>query len=260
MTDAASLPCLLVTRPVAQALPWVEDLRALGCRAEALPLIDIAPVESPHEVQQAWRRLPGAALAMFVSANAVEQFFAARPAGLGWPPGVWAGATGPGTRAALERAGVPAADIVQPDEAAGRWDSEALWQALRQRRSDWRDASALIVRGEDGRDWLAEALRAEGAEVAFVTAYRRRAPALSPAQSRLLAEAVATPAAYLWLFSSSEAVAHLGRLAPAADWSAARAVASHPRIGAAAVSLGFGAVRVLAWSNPSQLLRALVAA
>jgi uroporphyrinogen-III synthase len=35
---------LIVTRPAAQASPWVAALRTLGCDAHALPLIDIAPL------------------------------------------------------------------------------------------------------------------------------------------------------------------------------------------------------------------------
>ena len=41
--SAARLPRLLVTRPAAQAEPWVERLRARGIDAVALPLIEIAP-------------------------------------------------------------------------------------------------------------------------------------------------------------------------------------------------------------------------
>jgi uroporphyrinogen-III synthase len=44
------------------------------------------------------------------------------------------------------------------------------------------------------------------------------------------------------VFSSSEAVGHLQALAPCADWSASRALASHPRIVQAAQALGFGRV------------------
>ena len=45
-----------------------------------------------------------------------------------------------------------------------------------------------------------------------------------------------------WLFSSSQAVAHLTELLPAQDWRSARAVATHPRIAQAARSAGFGVV------------------
>ncbi|WP_415139457.1 uroporphyrinogen-III synthase [Ottowia sp.] len=105
----------------------------------------------------------------------------------------------------------------------------------------------LIVRGGDaqgrlaGRHWLAEQLRAAGAVVDQVVAYRRRAPVLDAAQ-RALAEAAAQGGSR-WLFSSSEAIANLRAALPAQDWSAAAALATHPRIAEAARAAGFGRVR-----------------
>ena len=121
---------LIVTRPVAQALRWVEQLRALGLEAQALPLIDIAPASDVAPVVAAWQRLPDWRFIMFVSANAVLHFFALRPRDAHWRASLRAGATGPGTRAALIDAGVPAAQIVAPDDGAAELDSEALWRRL----------------------------------------------------------------------------------------------------------------------------------
>jgi uroporphyrinogen-III synthase len=184
--------------------------------------------------------LAACAFVMFVSANAVDRFFAARPPGIDWPAATRAGSTGPGTTAALLAAGVPRDAIDAP--AGPAFDSDALWaQALAPRA--WAQRRVLIVRGADGRDWLAERLRAAGAQVAFVAAYERRCPRLDAAAAALLADARARPRDHLWLFSSSEAVANLGALAAGADWRAARALASHPRIEAAARALGFSDVR-----------------
>jgi len=232
---------VLVTRPLPQADDWAGRLRAEGVDAHALPLIAIDDPTDGEPVREAWRELGGHALAVFVSPNAVARFFAQRPAGLQWPGTTWAGATGPGTSGALRDAGVPASAIVEPPPDAGQFDSEALWACLAPMR-DWRGAGVLVVRGEGGRDWLAGTLQAQGAQVRFVEAYRRVAPQLDTAQQALLAEATAQPALHLWLFSSSEAIGHLGELAPGADWREARALASHPRIAATARALGFGHV------------------
>jgi uroporphyrinogen-III synthase len=62
---------------------------------------------------------------------------------------------------------------------------------------------------------------------------------LEEASARLLASALDDPRGHVWVFSSSEAVAHLQTLSPQADWSASRAVATHARIAAAARSAGF---------------------
>lgn len=232
-------PRVIVTRPQAQAAPWVDALRAVGVDAVAVPLIDIAPAVDRAPLRQAWRQLEGTALMMFVSANAVQHFFAARPDGVPWPTGVRAGSTGPGTSAALRAAGVPEPCIAEP--APGMpFETESLWAVLS--ALDWRGRRVLVVRGEDGRDWLADTLRTAGAEVSFLAAYRRAAPRPDAAGRRVLAEAVARPQDHVWLFSSSEAVGHLGALAAGADWSAARALASHPRIAEAARRAGFGAV------------------
>lgn len=240
-------PRVLVTRPRAQAATWVAELQAEGLGAAALPLIEIAPVADDAPLRAAWRALSLQAFVMFVSANAVESFFASRPDGLAWPPPTEAGATGPGTVAALRRAGVPETCLRAPAADAPSFDAEALWAVLaREPLARWQGARVLVVRGEDGREWLAERFREHGAEVDYLAAYRRTLPRWSGGESAACEAALATPEAHVWLFSSSEAVQNLHTLRPTADWSRSRAVATHPRIAAAARALGFGVVSVCA--------------
>jgi uroporphyrinogen-III synthase len=246
---------VLVTRPRPQADEWVSRLQAAGVDAVALPLIHIDAPGDAAGVHAAWTQLPVCALAMFVSPNAVTRFFGLRPAGAAWPAAVWAGATGPGTSAALRQAGVPEGCIVEPEPGTGPFDSEALWHCLAPRRS-WRGAQVLVVRGEGGRDWLAQTLQQQGAQVRFVEAYRRSAPQLDDAQRQTLCRALDAPADHAWIFSSSEAVGHLEQLAPGARWSEAKAIASHPRIAARARAAGFGRV-VEAGPALPELLQAL---
>jgi len=231
---------VLVTRPAAQARDWVERLRNEGIAAEALPLIDIAAIDDAA-LQAAWRQLAGRALVMFVSPNAVAHFFAARPIGAAWPADLLAGSPGPATTQALLDVGVPRTQIVEPAADAPQFDSEALWLRLQAR--DWRGARVLFVRGDGGRDWLAERLREAGARVEHISAYRRGVPLLDDDERRLLQAAIAAPREHLWWFSSAQAIDHLGALAPAgSDWRDARALATHPRIAERARQLGFGAV------------------
>ena len=233
---------LIVTRPAAQAQGWVQVLSDLGLQAQALPLIAIAPAPDLAAVQAAWGRLGKLALVMFVSANAVHQFFAARPAQVHWPEGLVAASTGPGTSAALRAQGLT--QVVEPAPDAGQFDSEALWARLAPQ--DWNGAQVLVVRGEDGRDWLADRFSSSGAQVEFVAAYRRLPPHWSAQEQDLLAQALAAPDRHLWLFSSSQAIAHLRGLVPLADWSTSAAVASHPRMVQAARDAGFGRVDLIA--------------
>ena len=231
---------VIVTRPAAQAGPWVQALGAAGLDAVALPLIGIAPPDDPAPVVDAWAHLGRYGLVMFVSPNAAEHFFALRPAGAAWPDAVVAASPGPGTTAVLRRLGVPSVALVEPAADAPQFDSEALWAQLAGR--DWSGVGVLVVRGTSGRDWLAARLGEQGAHVSFVAAYRRAAPELDAEAPRLLDAALADPPGHLWFFSSSEAVDHLPALAPDAAWQHASAVATHPRIAARARALGLGRV------------------
>ncbi len=229
---------VLVTRPEQQAHAWARQLEQAGLDARALPLIDIVAAPDPAAVTAAWAALTSASLVFFVSPNAVARFFDLRPAQLAWPPRVEAASPGPGTTEALQRFGV--ASVVAPPVDAEQFDSEALWQVLAPR--DWQGRRVMIVRGTQGRDWLSQRFVARGAEVSMVAAYGRAAPQLTPAQQALLAEALVQPHRHVWLFSSSQAIDHLEALAPGADWSAVRAVATHPRIADRARALGMGRV------------------
>ncbi|MFT3718014.1 uroporphyrinogen-III synthase [Pseudorhodoferax sp.] len=236
---------VLVTRPLREALSWCAQLCAHGVPAEPLPLIEIAPVD-PAPLRQAWEELPACRAAMFVSANAVDALFSARPGAMPWPAATRAWATGPGTVRALRAAGVPQAGIDAPDDGAAQFDSEALWQRVGVHAMP-AGTRVLIVRGADaegrlgGRPWLAEQLAARGVALRQLVAYQRRLP---PWDAAARAGASAAGDGGLWLFSSSDAVRHLQRLLPGQSWARAAALATHARIAEAARGAGFGRVAV----------------
>jgi uroporphyrinogen-III synthase len=253
---------LLVTRPLAQARPWVLELQAAGCDAVALPLLAIAPTGKPAAVVQAWQQLSTLAFVMFVSGNAVHHFFGLQPPGCPWPGALSAGATGPGTARALLEVGVPQAQVVMPvagppgagphgAEAERVWDAEALWARISTRA--WAGEQVMVVRGEQGRDWLAEQWRQAGATVHFVEAYQRQRPLWGAAEQAALQAALTLPQQHLWLFSSSEAVLNLQALAPGVDWRPSAALATHPRIVQAVQAAGFGQVRLTGPELPAVL-------
>jgi len=246
---------VIVTRPQREAQDWVRELSAAGLTAQALPLIDIRPAPDPVALAHAWQQVAasGYAAVMFVSANAVAGFFVSDSA----LPHVFsersaiktrALAPGPGTVKALLRAGVAPGRIDAPAADAVQFDSEALWQVVgpQMRPGD----RVLIVRGGDaqnagatsgaGRDWLAQRLAEAGATADFLVAYQRARPQFDAAQQQLAAAAAADGS--VWLFSSSEAVHNLQACLPQQGWQAARAIATHPRIAAAARQAGFGVV------------------
>lgn len=246
------MPRALVTRPAGQAEDWVRRLRAEGLEAAALPLIGIAPLVDPRPLAEAWHGLVRRDLVMFVSPNAVQQFFAQRPAGVDWPAALCAAAPGPGTAAALRAQGV--VRVVEPVADAAAFDSESLWAVLGP-QGPWDGRSVLILRGSSGedtglgtgREWLIGTLRAAGARVDVQATYRRGAPHWSAEEQAVWTQALAAPQAHVWCFSSSEAIGHLQALAGThGAWRGSLALATHPRIAEAARAAGFTAVRELA--------------
>lgn len=234
---------VVLTRPESDAPRWQRALAAHGHEVLLLPLIEIGPAPDPEALARAWQALPGCAAAMFVSGNAVHGFFAAAGA-QPWTAGTRAWSPGPGTSQALVEAGVPASLVDAPAEGAAQFDSEALWPVVApQVRAGSR---VLMVRGAGangrpaGRDWLARQLRQAGVQVEAVAAYVRRMPAWAGQASEQARQACSDGS--VWLFSSSEAIGNLQRLLPGQDWSGARALATHERIGQAARAAGFGVV------------------
>lgn len=226
-------PVLVVTRPAEQAGAWLQALSALGCEAVSLPLIGIAPLADPEGIRQLWQSAAHDACWMFVSANAVHHAFA-QQGGQPWPPGLLAAATGPGTVHALLERGVPAAQVVAPPADAAQYDSEHLWSLLA--AMPWRGRRVAVVRGEEGRDWLASQWQEAGADVRFVPAYRRVMP--DPGQLAAFWQQWAARR-HVWSFSSSEAIRHLVGSLPDVPWHLESAICSHPRIAETARRCGF---------------------
>lgn len=252
---------VIVTRPAGEADAWVAALGARGWAACSLPLIDIGPPRDPavlEHLRHAQRHWTSWDALMFVSAAAVEHFFRDLAPDPGAPqrvsPRWWA--PGPGTAralaVALQRIGVPADCIDQPPADARQFDSEHLWPVVSPQVGP--GMRLLLVRGASqsaagttlgglagsGRDWMMEQCRARGAQVDACAAYERHPPRWSADQWALARQASAT--GHLWLFSSSEALAHLCAALPGTDWSAVGALCTHDRIADAARQAGFGEV------------------
>lgn len=161
---------VLVTRPAHQAARLCELVEQAGGSAFRFPVIEIAPPADPAAARAALRQLDRYDLAVFVSANAVEQALALlAPDRLPGPPRL--AAVGRATAAALHAAGYR--DVVVP---AARFDSEGLLETPALREVDGREVA--VVRGEGGREWLSRQLRARGALVSQLEIYRRVRPSI----------------------------------------------------------------------------------
>ncbi|MFC4932176.1 uroporphyrinogen-III synthase [Massilia sp. GCM10023247] len=251
---------VVITRPRAQAEGLARAVAAIGRRPVILPLLEIAPLEDSSGLRAALADLERYALVAFVSPNAIDAAFAHRA---DWPPGwqqkVPLAVLGEGSRAALARHGVTEANatILGPLDPT-RSDSEHLLAAL--------DLAALagkrvlIVRGESGRELMAESFRAAGAEVTLVPAYRRSVPRLDAQLAAQLRTLVETPND--WIITSSEALRGLFSLLDELDpgfvsrMRGQHLIVPHARIAAVAAELGVTRV-TLTGSGDDRLLAAL---
>jgi uroporphyrinogen-III synthase len=258
---------VVITRPLAQARPLAARVAALGRTVEVLPLLDITPLPQPTELLAALARLaetpPHYQLVAFVSPNAIDAAFAHIT---GVPPGVTWAVVGEGSRLALAAHGVTSdnAHVVSPFDTAHS-DSEHLLQTLD--LTALRHRNALIIRGDGGRELLADGLRAAGAVVDVVPAYRRSVPALTPLLEATLRRLLAHDND--WLITSSEALrglcallAELDARAPGATPSCVvtmqqqHLIVPHARIAETAHNLGFSRT-TLTGSGDERLLAAL---
>ena len=131
-----------------------------------------------------------------------------------------------------------------------RFDSEALFAALSARLglAALSGRPVLIVRGDGGREWLADRLREAGAQVEPVCAYRRIVPTPG-AGAWARVRALLSGAPHAWLLTSSEGVRNLATLARAAlapaEYEAllhVPLVVPHPRIAETARAAGFDTI------------------
>lgn len=256
MTPANARP-VIVTRPRAQAEPLARRIEAIGRAAVVFPLLDIQPLPDQEQLRTALSRLDDVAMVVFVSPNAIHAAFAHRT---DWPRGLPLAVMGEGSRAALAEHGLTSAnaDIVSPTDAQ-RTDSQTLLaeldlEALRGRK-------VMIVRGETGRELLADELRVHGVEVETVAAYRRAAPAFDDAKRTQLQELA--NAGGDWIITSSEALRILLDMADEAGGADIVAkmqqqhlIVPHVRIAETARDLGFRTITQTA-SGDEALLTAL---
>jgi uroporphyrinogen-III synthase len=152
---------VLVTRPKHQSEGLLAAIRNAGGSPIRFPSIEIVGVDAASDAAG----LAAPEIVIFVSSNAVEH-------GLQYAEGARIAAVGPATAAAIEAAG----RSVDISSSAG-FDSENLLAA-----ADFFSVTGKrirIIRGQDGRELLADTLRARGAQVDYLQVYERRMPLYS---------------------------------------------------------------------------------
>ena len=172
MTDALQGCRILVTRPAAQAATLAAMIAGAGGEPVLFPLLEIGPADDPAPLDEATSHLDDYAIAVFISPNAVEYSLPRILEQRAWPVQLQAAVIGPGTAAQLALHGIE--QVVAP---TARFDSEGVLELPAFQAERVAGKRILILRGNGGRELLAETLRERGAKVDCVTCYNRAAPA-----------------------------------------------------------------------------------
>jgi uroporphyrinogen-III synthase len=164
---------IVLTRPRHTAKKIAQRIAIAGGTAMIFPTLEIVALPETPQLGALIDRLDEFDLAVFVSANAVKQGWAAVLRHRPWPTHLRCAAVGSATQAALEEQGISGA--IAPTE---QFDSEALL-ALPQLRAVAAQR-IVIFRGEGGRELLGKTLAQRGAHVEHAVTYRRVRPDADP--------------------------------------------------------------------------------
>ncbi len=156
---------VLVTRPSVQARDLVTAISARGGEAIEFPVIETEPRDAA-EIAADIDRLATPDIVIFVSANAVRF-------GHEFAASARVAAIGPATARATQEHGL-AVDIASPDG----FTSEHLLKVPDMQQVDGK--VVRIIRGNGGRELLAQTLSDRGASVEYLEVYARRMPVYSP--------------------------------------------------------------------------------
>jgi uroporphyrinogen-III synthase/uroporphyrinogen III methyltransferase/synthase len=206
----SALPLLgrrvLVTRALHQAGRFSRELSALGATIVEVPVIEIGPPESYEALDDALTHLDRYDWLILTSSNTIERIcgrasrFAVNPA---HAEGLKIAAIGKATAETAIRYGFQIA--VVPEVYVAESLIAALGELVRGKR-------ILLPRAAVARDVIPDALRAAGAEVDVVDAYRNVLPVAAPEQLRQALRTGLDAAT----FTSSSSAMHLAEAARAA--------------------------------------------
>ncbi|MFJ4247318.1 uroporphyrinogen-III synthase [Pseudomonas helmanticensis] len=194
---------LLLTRSADDCAALAETLAAQGVFSSCLPLLDIVALPVSDKIRQAIAQLPNCSAVIVVSKPAariaLELLDGSSALTMPWF------SVGAATAQILLDRGL---DAHFPSEGD---DSEALLQLPRLREAvSQPGAQVLILRGEGGRELLAERLRELGASVEYLELYRRELPAYAP---QALPQRIAAERLNGLVVSSGQGFEHLRQMA-----------------------------------------------
>lgn len=161
--------CVVITRPAHQAKGLSDLIEAHGGRPVQFPVLEIADPPDKRALFHLIDRLDRFAIAIFISANAVNKGVKLIRERRDFPSGLKVAALGKVTAKALQYLGIKTDILPGP-----RFDSEAL--LAQEGLLHVSGERIVIFRGVGGRELLAQTLRARGAQVEYAECYRRIKP------------------------------------------------------------------------------------
>ncbi len=200
---------VLLTRPAEESAALAASLSEAGIFSSSLALLETQPLPITAEHQAVFQRLNCYCAVIVVSKPAARralQLLAQFAPGVPTLPWFSVGAA---TARVLADHGL---DVSYPEVGD---DSEALLELPRLREAVAVDgARVLILRGQGGRELLAERLRGQGASVDYLELYRRFLPTYDP---DVLTQRIDVERLNGLVVSSGQGFLHLHGLA-GADW------------------------------------------
>ncbi|KLU58792.1 uroporphyrinogen-III C-methyltransferase [Peptococcaceae bacterium CEB3] len=195
---------IVVTRARRQASALARAIEEFGGEAWEFPAIDFAPPTDPSRLALAVEKIKSFEWLVFTSVNGVEAFLGElkrQAKDIRDLAGIDLVAIGPATQAALEDRGLRVS-FVPPEYRAEAIISGLAGRVLRGQR-------VLLARAEEARDILPESLKALGADVWDVPAYRT---VLGPADRDMLKGLLAQKSVQAVTFTSSSTVRNFMRM------------------------------------------------
>ncbi|WP_027896534.1 uroporphyrinogen-III synthase [Zestomonas thermotolerans] len=203
---------LLITRPAEECAALAATLAEQGVYASSLPLLEIEPLPETAEQRALILELDRYPAVIVVSKPAarigcelVDRYWPQPPARQVWF------SVGAATGQLLQDYGFETCWPTQGDDSEALLDLPRLAEVLAVP-----DPRVLILRGEGGREFLAERLRGQGVSVDYLELYRRSLPDYP---SGTLPRRIAEEGLNGLVVSSGQGFEHLRQLA-AEDWPA----------------------------------------
>ena len=198
---AEQSPTALLTRPAGRNSLVGKALLRRGWGVLECPALEIHSVPVAQVVELA--PPDNFDLVVFVSRAAVTGYRHQLPEGFVWPAQVKAGCMGPVTATAIQRTFGEQVSVLYPDGAASQ-DSEALWPLILQHEPLPR--RVLILRGQDGREWLSAKLTQLGVDVVVQQTYQREIATWAEAVQQPLQVLAQSGGQAVWLLTSAHGV------------------------------------------------------